>query len=36
MAVKVMEPFRSLSREELLNKVYELGAAYEKNSYSCS
>jgi len=36
MAVKVMEPYRNLSREELLNKVYEFGAAYEKNSYSCS
>jgi len=30
MAVKVMEPYRNLSHEELLNKVYEFGAAYEK------
>lgn len=36
MAAKVREEYRGLSREELLQKVYALGAAYEKNSYSCS
>jgi len=36
MAVKVTEPYRSLSREELLDKAHELGALYEQNSYSCS
>ena len=36
MAAQVTEPYRGLSREELLNKVYDLGVAYETNSYSCS
>jgi len=36
MAVKVREPYQGLSREELLNKVYEIAANYEINSYSCS
>jgi C_GCAxxG_C_C family probable redox protein len=36
MAVKVREPYQGLSREELLNKVYDLGANYEIHSYSCS
>jgi len=36
MAVKVTEPYRHLSRGELLDKASELGAAYEQNSYSCS
>ena len=36
MAVKLREPYQGLSREELLNRVYEFGAAYEINSYSCS
>ena len=35
-AVKVTEPYRNLSREKLLRKAYELGAAYETKSYSCS
>ena len=36
MVVKVAEPYRGLSKEELLEKAYELGVAYEKHSYSCS
>ena len=36
MAVKVREPYQGLSREELLNKVYEIAANYEINSYACS
>lgn len=36
MAAKVKEEYRGLSRKELLQKVYDLGAAYEINSYSCS
>jgi len=36
MAVKVREPYRGLSRDELLQKVYDLGANYEIHSYSCS
>ncbi|GAI22847.1 unnamed protein product [marine sediment metagenome] len=33
---KVREKYRGLSRQELLDKAYELGFNYEKNSYSCS
>ena len=36
MAVKVREPYRGLSREELLKKAYDLGANYEIHSYSRS
>lgn len=36
MPVKVKEEYRRLSREELLKKVYDLGAAYEIHSFSCS
>jgi len=36
MGAKVNEPYRGLARDELLNKAYDLGAAYEKNSFSCS
>ena len=36
MAAKVGEEYRSLTREELLQKVYELGVAYEMHSFSCS
>ena len=36
MAAQVTEPYRGLSKEAVLDKAYELGAAYEKNSYSCS
>jgi hypothetical protein len=36
MAVKVREEYRGYSREKILQKVYDLGAAYEINSYSCS
>lgn len=36
MSAKVTESFQNLSREELLDKAHELGAAYEQNSYSCS
>jgi hypothetical protein len=34
--LKVREEYRRLSRKELLDKVYELGAGYEKYSGSCS
>jgi len=33
---KVREKYRGLSRQELLDKEYELGFNFEKNSYSCS
>ena len=33
---KVREKYRGLSRQELLDKTYELGFNYEKNSYCCS
>jgi C_GCAxxG_C_C family probable redox protein len=33
---KVREKYRGLSRQELLDKAYELGFNFEKNSYSCS
>ena len=36
MAAQVVEAYRGLSRNALLDKAYELGGAYEKNSYSCS
>jgi hypothetical protein len=36
MAVKVTEPYREMSRNQLLDKAYELGAAYEQKSFSCS
>ena len=36
MAEKVKEPYRQLSREDLLQKVYDLGVAYETYSHSCS
>jgi len=36
MAAKVTESYQYLSREQLLDKVHELGAAYEQNSFSCS
>ena len=36
MAERVREEYRGLSREELLQKVYDFGAAYEINSFSCS
>jgi hypothetical protein len=32
----VTEKYRSLSREQLMDKAYELGANFEKNSRSCS
>ncbi|UCC90582.1 MAG: C_GCAxxG_C_C family protein [Dehalococcoidia bacterium] len=34
--VKVREKYRGLSRQELLDKAYELGFNFEKNSFSCS
>jgi C_GCAxxG_C_C family probable redox protein len=34
--MKVRDKYQNLSRDELLNKVYELGVNYEINSYSCS
>jgi len=33
---KVREKYRGLSRQELLDKAYELGFNFEKNNYSCS
>lgn len=36
MAAQVREEYRGLSREELLQRVYDLGAAYEIHSFSCS
>jgi C_GCAxxG_C_C family probable redox protein len=33
---KVREEYRGLSRQELLDKAYELGFNFEKNSFSCS
>jgi len=33
---KLREKYRGLSRQELLDKAYELGFNFEKNSYSCS
>jgi hypothetical protein len=34
--LKVREEYRNLSRRELMGKIHELGAGYEKNSGSCS
>ena len=34
--VRVREGYRGLTREQLLDKAYELGVNYEINSYSCS
>jgi hypothetical protein len=36
MAVKFKEEFQALSRDQLLQKAYDLGVAYEMNSFSCS
>jgi len=36
MAAQVRGKYRGLSREKLLQKVYDLGAAYEIHSFSCS
>ena len=36
MAEQVKEAYRQLSREDLLQKVYDLGVAYETYSHSCS
>ena len=36
MAARVREEYRSLSTGELLQKAYDLGVAYEMNSFSCS
>ena len=36
MINRVREEYRMLSPQELLQKVYELGVAYEMNSFSCS
>ena len=33
---KVREEYRGLSRQELLDKAYELGFNFEKNNYCCS
>jgi hypothetical protein len=33
---KVREKYRGLSRQELIDKAYELSIAFEKNSYCCS
>jgi len=34
--MRVLEKYRSLSREELLDRASELGTSFEKNSGSCS
>jgi C_GCAxxG_C_C family probable redox protein len=34
--VKVREEYQGLSQQELLDKAYELGFNYERNSHSCS
>lgn len=34
--MRVKEEYRKLSSEELLDKAYELGSSFEKNSRSCS
>ena len=36
ITAKVREKYRGLSRQELLDKAYELGFDYEKNSQACS
>ncbi len=36
MAAEIAEPYRGLSREQLLDQAYQLGAAYEQHSFSCS
>jgi hypothetical protein len=36
MAAKVREEYRGLSREQVLQRAYDLGAAYEIHSFSCS
>ena len=36
MAVEIRAEYQSLSQEELLQKVYDLGVAYEMHSFSCS
>lgn len=35
-AKKVREKYRKLNKEELLQLAYDMGAAYERNSFSCS
>jgi C_GCAxxG_C_C family probable redox protein len=34
--MKVRKKYRGLTREQLLDKVYQLGVDYESNSYGCS
>ena len=34
--VKVREKYRGLTRQEILDKTYELGSNFEKRSHSCS
>ena len=34
--VKIREPFRELSKQELLEKAYSVGFGFEKYSHSCS
>jgi hypothetical protein len=36
MSDAIREEYRGLSREELLQKVYDFGVAYESHSFSCS
>jgi hypothetical protein len=36
MSDKMREEYQGLSRNELLQKVYDLGMAYERHSFSCS
>lgn len=36
MSLQIRESYQGISREDLLKKVYDLGARYEQHSYSCS
>jgi len=36
MRAELKEEFRSLSREDLLQKAHDLGVAYEKHSFGCA
>jgi hypothetical protein len=36
MTVRIRKEYQSLAREQLLQKAYDLGVAYEMSSFSCS
>jgi hypothetical protein len=36
MDIVIRDAYKSLSRTDLMKKVYDFGVGYEKNSYSCS